>query len=336
MKEIPMEIPQSTILKQQAHRALARGRDPKKLITVFLLITTFFSAFLTATNYWLGLQIDGTSGLSQLGTRAIFSTAQSVLPLIQSFVLMCLELGYLHAMLRISRGQYADHTDLKVGFQRFLPIFRMTLLMGLLYLAIGFATFYLSMQIFTFTPWFDALYTVLMPVVESATVLNSSLVLDDLTLAQATEAMIPMLVIYGVLYGILALILSYKFRMANYALLDQPQAGAIAAMRASSKMMRRNGVKLLKVDLSFWWYYALTLLCTLICYGDMLLPLLGITLPFNGTIAYFLFYGVYLAAVFAVNYFFRNRVEAAYIMAYDAIREKPRDDGVVLGNIFDL
>lgn len=331
-----MEIPQSNLLKQNADRALARGRDPKKLITSYLLITTFTAAFITVANFWLGQQIDGTSGLGQMGTRAIFSTAQTVLPIIQSVLLMCLEFGYLHAMLRIARGQYADHTDLKVGFQRFFPMLRLNLLQGLIYFAVGIATFYFSMQIFAFTPWYDELYTVLMPVIESTTVLDPSYVLDELTLAQATEAMLPMLVIYGVLYGSLALVLSYKFRMANYALLDNPRAGGIAALRASSKMMRRNGVKLFKLDISFWWYYALTILCTVICYGDMLLPLLGITLPFNGTVAYFLFYGAYLAAVFAVNYFFRNRVEATYIMAYEAICEKPKDSGVVLGNIFDM
>jgi len=32
----------------------------------------------------------------------------------------------------------------------------------------------------------------------------------------------------------------------------------------------------------------------------------------------------------------RNRVETTYLMAYNALREKPRDDGIVLGNIFDM
>lgn len=331
-----MEIPQSNLLIQNADRALARGRDPKKLVTTYLALTTLIAAFITAANYWLGLQIGDTGGLSQMGTRAIFSTAQTVLPMVQSVLLVCLELGYLHGMLRISRGQYADHTDLKVGFQRFFPMLRMTILMGLLYFAVGVAAFYFSMQIFAFTPWYDELYTVMMPVMESATVLDPSYVLDDLTMAQAMEAMLPMLVIFGVLYGVLALVLSYRFRMANYALLDDPRAGAIAAMRNSSKLMRRNSIRLFKVDLHLWWYYVLTVLCTLICYGDLLLPLIGIRLPINDTVAYFLFYGAYLGAVFAVNYFFRNRVEATYICAYDAIREKPKDDGVVLGNIFDM
>ena len=331
-----MKIPQSKLLKQNANRALTRGRDPQKLINSYLLLSTLITAFVAVTNYWLGTQIDNTGGLSQLGTRAIFSTAQTMLPMAQSIILTCLQLGYLYGMLRISRGQYADHTDLKVGFQRFFPMLRMTIAQGLIYFAVGVATFFFSMQIYTFTPWADKLYTVLMPVMQSATVLSPNYVLDEQTMAQAMDALLPMLILYAVLYGVLALIVSYKFRMANYALLDNPKAGAIAAMRKSSKMMRRNGINLFKLDLSFWWYYGLSALCAVICYGDMLLPLVGIQLPFNNTIAYFVFYGAYLAAVFAVNCFFRNRVEATYIMAYDAICEKPKDDGVVLGNIFDM
>jgi len=252
-------------------------------------------------------------------------------------LLMCLELGYLHAMLRISRGQYADHTDLKMGFRRFFPMLRLTLLQGFIYFGVAFVTFYLSMQIFAFTPWYDELYTVMMPLMNEQTILNpTEIVMDEATAFQILEAMLPMLLIYLAVYGIAALVISYRFRMANYALLDAPNAGAMAALRASSKMMRRNSLKLLKVDLHLWWYFLLSILCNLIAYGDMLLPMVGVNLPFNETVSFFVFYGVYLAALFAVNYCFRNRVEAIYIMAYESICPKPDDNSVVLGNIFDM
>lgn len=110
----------------------------------------------------------------------------------------------------------------------------------------------------------------------------------------------------------------------------------MAALRESRKMMRRNGMKLFKMDLSFWWYHALTLLASVICYGDALLAAVGIQLPFNATVAFFLFYGLYLVVLFAIQYFLRNRVECAYAMAYESICPKPKDDGVVLGSIFDM
>ena len=110
----------------------------------------------------------------------------------------------------------------------------------------------------------------------------------------------------------------------------------MAALRASSKMMRRNSLKLLKVDLHLWWYFLLSILCNLIAYGDMLLPMVGVNLPFNETVSFFVFYGVYLAAMFGVNYCFRNRVEATYMMAYESICPRPEENTVVLGNIFDM
>ena len=331
-----MQIPHPKTIHQNAARALARGRDPQKLILFYASIPVVLSLVVTLVNYWLGLQIDGTGGLRQLGTRAMFSTIQQVLPVIQSAVLMCLDLGYIHGMMRISRGQYADHTDLKRGFHLFGPIVRLTLLQGLIYLAVGIITFYFSMQIYLLTPWAEELYTVLEPIISSTTILDSGYVLDDATLALATDAMLPMMIFYFVLYGVLALIISYRFRMANYALLDNPHFGAFGAMRQSVKLMRRNSLNLLKLDLSYWWYYGLMLLASLVLYMDMLLPLVGIQLPMNSTLAYFLFYGLYLVMHFAMQYFLRNRVEAGFVLAYDAICPKPKEDGVVLGNIFDM
>ena len=72
-------------------------------------------------------------------------------------------------------------------------------------------------------------------------------------------------------------------------------------------------------------------------YGDAILPMLGVQLPFSQEVGYFVFYGVYLAATFAVYYFLLEKVEVAYGLAYDSLKpEEPRDGGVVLGNIFQM
>ena len=95
-------------------------------------------------------------------------------------------------------------------------------------------------------------------------------------------------------------------------------------------------MRLFKLDLSFWWYYALLLLASCVSYGDVILPMLGIQLPINETIGFYLFFFLYLVMLFAIYYFLRNGVEVAYAKAYDSIRDKPADNGVVLGNIFDM
>lgn len=326
-----MDIRNRSALKQDAARALNRGRDPKKLITYYAGITVLVALALTLINFLLEQQIAGKGGLSNLGTRSMLSTVQTLLPIVQMVVLMCLEFGYLHGMLRIARGQYADHTDLKVGFHLYGPILRITLLQGLLFAAIGVITFYVAIQIFLLTPWGAPVMEILLPFVEAGTT-----VLDEATALQVGEYMMPMLIIFLILYLVVVIPLAYRFRMANFALLDEPRAGAIAALRASRKMMRHNSISLLKLDLSFWWYYALQALATVLCYGDLILVYMGVQLPFDPVVSSFLFYGIYLAVLFGIHYFLRNAVEATYIMAYESLHEKPKDNGVVLGNIFDM
>ena len=113
--------------------------------------------------------------------------------------------------------------------------------------------------------------------------------------------------------------------------------GALMALRESKKMMRGNRLQLLKLDLSLWWYYLATAAATVVCYGDVLLPMLGVQLPVSETVSFFGFYALYLAVSFMILFFLRNRVEVTYALAYDAVKpEEKQDNGVVLGNIFQM
>lgn len=329
-----MFIPSARDIKADAARAMNRARDPQKVILTYAGITVLLSALLTVANAILSNRIEGTGGLANFGIRSVLSTAQSVLPMLQSVVLLCLEFGYLHAVLRLSRGQYADHTDLKVGFRRFGAILRLTLLQYFLIFGITMMLFYLSIQIFILTPWSEPLLDLLTPIVTAGG--DVTALLDDAAMTAAYQAMAPMLILYGILCCIVLIPLLYRFRMATYVLLDDPNGRAFAALRTSTRLMRRNGLRLFKLDISFWWYYLLLLLASAVSYGDVWLPMLGVELPFNETIGFYLFFFIYLAMLFGIYCFLRNPVEIAYAKAYDAIRDKPQNDGVVLGNIFDM
>lgn len=329
-----MLIPSVRELKEDAARSLNRARDPQRVILSYAGITVLLSALLTVANALLSNQIEGTGGLANFGIRSVLSTAQSVLPILQSVVLMCLEFGYLHAVLRLSRGQYADHTDLKVGFRRFGAIIRLNLWQYFLIFGVSMMLFYLSVQIYVLTPWSEPLLDLLTPIATAGG--DVTALLDDATIDAVYQSMTPMLILYGILCCVALIPILYRFRMATYVLLDDPSGRAFAALRTSSRLMRRNGVRLFKLDLNFWWYYGLVLLASAVSYGDVILPMLDITLPFNETIGFYLFYFIYLAMLFAIYYFLRNPMEVTYAKAYDAIRDKPVDNGVVLGNIFDV
>lgn len=331
-----MELPNIRQLKDDAAYALRRGREPRVLVLWYAGASALLAATLTLLNYALGTRISSTGGLSGMGTRSMLSTIQMVLPMVQTVVLSCLELGYLHGMMRICRGQYADQTDLKTGFDKLAPLIRLILLQGILIFGAGFFTYQAAMTIYLFTPWAETMMELMLPLTQDMSILDSGLVLTDEFLAQAAPAVMPMLVIWMVLLCAVAIPLGYRLRMSSMALLDEPRGSAFAALRASMKMTRRNCWKLFRLDLSFWWYYGLTLLAGIVSYLDGLLPMVGISLPINGVLAFFLFYGLYLAATFAISYFFLNRVQATYVVAYESLREKPKDNGVVLGNIFDV
>ena len=141
----------------------------------------------------------------------------------------------------------------------------------------------------------------------------------------------------AIVFALVAIPMSYQFRLIYYILMDKPHYGAMLAVRESKQLMRRNRSSLFRLDLSFWWYYLLSALASLLCYGDSILHLMGISLPLSDGVSYFLFYGLYLAALFAIYYCFRNRVGITYALAYESLKPKEETSGgVALGNIFQM
>lgn len=332
-----MDIRNTKELKTFAAERLSGAANARQIVSLFSLIAVGLAGLVTLVNYLLGLQISNLGGLGNMGTRAILSTLQTVLPLVQSIVLLCLELGYISAMLRIARGQYASPNGLRLGFDRFWVLLRCTLISSLIYVGAGMGATYLAVFLFMLSPFSNEAIAVLAPLMSDMTILDSGIVLDDATYAQLVSSMTPAFILCALLCVILVGPIFYGYRMVGYVIIDKPGIGAMAALRESRNMMRGHRLSLLKLDLHMWWYYAATIAATVLCYGDVIAPMLGITFPWNEDISYFLFFALYLAAQFAVYYFLRNRVDVTYALAYDAVKpEEKKDDGVVLGNIFQM
>ena len=326
-----MEFLDPKSLCQRAEMSLRRGREPKKLIYTYAGISLALSIVIFLGNLWLDSQISGTGGLGNLGTRAIFETARQAIPVLSGFIVMCLDLGFLGGLMRISRGQYADHTDLKVGFRKFWPLVRLGLLQALLYFAIGFLAIQLGSLIFTFTPWAGPLMTVLTPLYTSG-----NMELDNALVMELFSLMLPLFIVIGIVLLVVLLPFLFRMRMAYFCLLDDPRGRAMAAIRESSRMMRSRFGQMLKIDLSLWLYYAASALVMVVLYADLILVLLGIPLPLDADVMAMVVYGASAGLQFVVSAFLRPRAELTYLAAYDQLRETPRDDGVVLGNIFDM
>ena len=334
-----MTLPSSRQLREDAGRQLSKAREPQKIVLIYTGILLGVSAFSTVAQYLLGSGISQTGGLRNLGLRSMLSTVSNILPIAQYIILLCLGLGFAAAALRIARGQFASPMTLKAGFERFWPLAKCTLLQGLILLGIGFGSFYLAMAIYMFSPFSEGFFTIITPLLADESILSTGIpVLDEATSLALMDQMWPMFIIFGILFLALAIPVTYRYRLVNYLIIDRPGIGAFAALRTSNSLMKGNKRRFFRLDLGFWWYYVLLSLASIVCYGDLVLAMLGISLPMSSTVSYFLFYALFLAADFGIYWFNLNRVEVTYALAYDALIPKQSNSsgGVVLGNIFDL
>ena len=330
-----MDIRNTRQLKEFSAGRLANARDGQKIILYFSLITIAATALANVASYVLSRQIAKTGGLGSMGVRSALTTAQTLLPLVQAGFLMCLTLGYLATMLRIARGQYASPNGMRLGFDRFWVLLRCVLLESAILFGTCLGAIYLGSLIFMMSPFSDRAMALLQPMLDSATVLNPQMVLDSGVYDQLMGAMAPAFVLCLILAAVLTVPLAFRYRMAQYVIIDKPGIPAMMALRQSRYMMKGNTGKLLKLDISLWWYYGASLLARVLCYGDILLAMLGVRLPWSDTVSYYGFFAAYLAVQFAIYYFLRNRVETAYAIAYDSIRPKEaQTGGAVLGSIF--
>lgn len=318
-----MGISDRNLLKQQAKNALQSAScDPKKLVLIHTAAASALTLITAALSFLIQDGISGTGGLGGIGLRSILSTVSSVLQNASNLILPFWAFGYLIVMLKIIRREQTGPATLLEGFRMLFPALRLVLLRGLLYVAIAFLCLYPSAVLFSLTPFSGALEGLLEPMMSLTSEADIAMYLDDATIAAMSNAMMPMLFIYMALYLLICIPVSYRLRLADYVLIDNPKAGAVFALRTSSKLLRKNCIALFKLDLSFWWYYLAEALLVALCYGDTWLAMLGISLPISDTAAYFLFYVLYLAGQLVFYWFARNQVEGTYAAAYDALQKE--------------
>lgn len=323
-----MSIPSAKYLKKKASNRLQSGNDPKKVVLVYAGIAALSSLVVTVVQDLLDSRISQTGGIQNIGTRSMLTTADTVLTIAQLLLVMCLTLGYTGSMLRIARGQYASPNSLKAGGERIWVLLRTRLLQMLIMTAAAFALCFLVINVCLLTPLSNRVIAVM------GTVSAEVLLADDLALIGFYSAMLPIILIYLVALVPLLWYFSCTYRMVDYLLIDRPQLGAFGALRESRRMMQGNMKMMLRVDLSFWWYYLLQALVSVLVYLNMVLALFSIELPpevlYWGTVV------LYLAADFALRYFFSNKVAVTYALFYDSLCPKQEQNGAVLGNIFQM
>lgn len=327
-----MSIPSAKYLKVKAANRLKTGKEPQKVVLIYAAILAAAALAGNLAGYLLGGQISQAVGLQGMNTRAVLSTATVVVTIAQLLLVEGLALGYCAAMLRIARGQYASGSTLKAGLERLWLLVRTRLLEGVILTAMSFALCMVVVNIYMLTPFSNRLVLSMMPLVEAGELTTEAM----LSLwSTAYPVLLPVTVLYVVALIPLLWYFSAVYRLVDYLLIEKPQLGALGALRESRRRMRGSKRMLLRVDLSFWWYYLLQA-ATKVLYTGLILAALGVTLSVSPTVFLVAALVIYLAADFAVRYFFSNRVAVTYALFYDSLCPKEAETGPVLGNIFQM
>lgn len=300
-------------------RNRSRGQEKTKLSAIHAGISAGVALAVTLLYYLLEKGIAQTGGLSGMGMRSILQTAATLLTNANSVLAPFWTLGFWFVTLLWVRGESTGFGDLLAGFRRFGAYLRLLLNRGFLTIAGGIVSLYVSAYLYMATPWSGMVTDFAQSTGLDMNVANELIAQMDMAQLNAMlRSMIPMMGIWIVLCAVLLTPMLYKFRMAEYFLLDDKQTGTLRAMFHSSQMLRKRRFKLFLLDLRFWWYYGLHVLCLTTYFADLWLPLLGVTLP-GGIVTSLGLYAVYLLGLFLLQTFLRPQVQTAYALAYETL-----------------
>ena len=307
-------LSQPSILHTSAGASLKQATNPGRVILIHTGAMLLLSLLLTVADFLLNQQISATGGLGGMGLRSILTTVRSVLRLAQLIILPFWQMGYIYYTLNVARGQKAGLPDLLEGFRRWAPILRLKVLMLGMGILLGFLCTQATSILFMFTPWAAPVMTKIEALMASGNVTEE--MLAESILAMSQDIMIPVLVIFGLCFLAGFLYLFFRFRLAELWLMANPDGGAFAALRNSSKLMRGNYKAMFKIDLHFWWFYLLELLVTVLCYGDTILHAFGIQMTADAFGSYMAFFVLYIWAQMSLYWWKRNEVAVTYAHAY--------------------
>jgi hypothetical protein len=288
---------------------------PRKLTAIHAGIAAAASILVALLSYILHTGIGSAGGLSGIGTIAILETAQSMLDLMLSILSPFWNLGFVAAAVRLARRQEATPRTLTTGLHRWGPALRMMLLEGVIYFVIMMLAVQAGSILYSMTPLAAKLQEAMQPIIASGE-------MDPAAMAELVMQLDPSILLSMLPFTVLPalvvmLYVTYRLRLAQFILMDEPRVGAMHAALMSFRLTRKQVKKLVLLDLRYWWFYGLDILVLVLCYGDLLLPLCGVKLGMDPVLASFLFYALALVCQVALYAWKKPQVMATYALFYD-------------------
>jgi uncharacterized membrane protein len=312
-----MDFRQRDSLIDAANKRLKHSKaNPGRLALIFAgAVTAALVVQTLSTNLLQGFLAE-TGGLSGIGTRVMLETAITIVQTAVNLALPFWTFGYMLCILGVVRGRQVEPKHLLTGFRLFGPVLRLHLYRGIRFFLLAMLSIYPTSFLYGLTPQYRAVEQMLNLTQMDGDIMGTMLALDETAMQTLSAAMVPMLGLYLVVYLLLAAPVFYNMRLADQALMDDPRAGALAAVRRSTVLMSGNRMEMFKLDLRFWWYYLLEGVTVLAGNLPGIGILMGYPVPMEVSIGCFV---IYLVMQFGLWTLARNRVEAAVAMAYEAL-----------------
>ena len=298
----------------QQLKALARQRvdharyDAKKLALLFTGAAVALSFLITLIGFLLTKQMEGTGGLGGIGLRTILSSIQTLVMMAGALVLPFWNLGYTRAALDTARDGSAEPRTLLSGFRLFFPALRLFFLQAVLYSLIITLVAQAGAILYMFTPASMAT----MEMLEKIMTDGEAMMTDPAVMEQLVKAAWPMYLLIGILLLVVFIPVMYRLRLVEFSLADGKEK-ALQNMLRSNYVMRGYCFWMFRLDLSFWWYFLLQGLATVLAYGDLLI---------GGDVAYWVFYILSAAAQLFIGWKYLPQVHTSYALAYDILLDK--------------
>ena len=311
-------------LKTQASAVLRQASySPRKLFFLYGAISLGLGLVVALLDAALANSIADTGGLAGMQTRAVLTTAQSVLQLASAIILPFLQFGLVYGCLRLIREERADGRVLAEGFRRFGPILRLLLMKAVFFMAAVMACSYVSSILFVLTPLSGSFAELMTPIVESGDLAAMEAMLsDEAALMKLLPTMGGFFVIFLIHICVICIPLGYRMSMADFVVMDEGKKGGFRAIRESFRLTRGNCKKLFRLDLSFWWFYLLSALASLLGSLDALLTMAGVALPVSAQTAYWVCYGTYIVVQMVLLVLAAPKVQTTYAAAYETLKLK--------------
>ena len=308
-------------LRARAAELAAEYRRPaRRLVLLYCIVLAALTLGSSGLNLVLDTRIDTTGGLDGIGIRSILETIQQILSYINQFFGPFWSAGFLTAMIAMVRGREPQVRDLTNGFRRAFRIlfhvaFEATAAFMLLVAVVN-----LSSLLFLLSPMGAEFNELMAPLLTDPNLITAEGLLNEALISyqELSRLLLPMLVLTAAIYLPLYTLMAYSFRLSLYLVMDR-NIGAIPAHFLSIRLMRGHKWQLCKLDLSWWWYYLLGAACWVVGYLDLLLGLLGIPLPMNATMMFFVTLAAYCVLFTLLSLWKKCEVDASYVLFYENV-----------------